>query len=144
MFGLMKFFEMSSDSNNVADFKMYSHPWLFKSFSEIFKCLMVLLLFMAVPMISPPVLPMSLSYNRRVSKHLFWRMMAAIHLAPSTPSEFLRIEPSRTPKSRHFSPGLLANSSKTISSPESLIIFEARLRLLILGFVMIDLIACMP
>lgn len=138
----MKFFEMSNDSNNVADFRIYSAPWVFKSFSEIFRCLRYLLLFMAVPIISPPVYPISLSYNLMFSSTLFYSMIVAIHLAPSTPNEFLRMEPSSTPKSKVFRPGLFANSSSTISRPESLIILDAKFRHLILGFDMTYLIAC--
>lgn len=78
----------------VADFKMNSDPAVFSSFSAIVKCFKVLFYFKAVPIISPPVMPMSLSYKRMLSMFLFYKITAAIHFAPSTPNEFLRILPS--------------------------------------------------
>ena len=71
-------------------------------------------------------------------------MMAAMHFAPSTPKEFFRMDPSRTPRSKCLSPGLLASSSRTISNPESLIIFDARFNDFIFGLDMMDFMACIP
>lgn len=138
----IKFLDMSRDSRQVADLRMYSAPWVLKSFSEILRCLRYLLLFIAVPIISPPIYPISLSCNLMVSRTLFYKMMVAMHLAPSTPKEFFLMEPSSTPKSKVLSPVLLASSSRTYSKPESLIMFDAKLRPFILGLEITYLMAC--
>jgi len=86
---------------------MYSAPWDFNPFSDKVKCLRVLFYFKAVPIISPPVIPISLSYNNFndlyknnstynliSSIYLFYNIIEAIHLAPSIPIEFFLILPS--------------------------------------------------
>jgi len=74
--------------------RINSAPAVFSSFSAIVKCFNVLFYFKAVPIISPPVIPMSLSWSFILSIFLFCKITAAMHLAPSTPREFFLMEPS--------------------------------------------------
>lgn len=128
----------------VAAFKINSAPWVLRSFSEIVRFLSVLFYLSAVPMISPPVIPISLSYNLIFSMYLFCKITAAMHFAPSTPKEFLRMLPSCTPKSRVNKPELLLKSSTIISNPASLIILDDKFKCFMRLFAIIDFTECIP
>lgn len=60
------------------------------------------------------------------------------------PKEFLRMLPSRMPRSREWMKVFLIISSRMRESPTSLIMLEARLRCRILEVEMRLLTACMP
>ena len=87
---------------------------------------------------------MSLSSSINVYSVLFWSRIAARHLAPSIPNEFLRMEPSSIPKLIDLMYEFLINSSRMRERPTSLIMLLARLRCSILVLLIRFLIACMP
>lgn len=75
-------------------------PAIFKSFSANFKCFIFELVFRACPINSPPAVVITLSCNFNVSILLFERINYAICLAPSKPSAFFLILPSKIPRSK--------------------------------------------
>lgn len=72
--GRILFFERSNDSKYYPFIKIVSIPFIFRSFSANFKCLIVLFDFNAYPINSPPAVVITLSYNLRVSIFLLERI----------------------------------------------------------------------
>jgi hypothetical protein len=141
---LMKFLPISSEVRLIALRRIYSAPYVFIKFYDIFNSLSCLFFFNGIEIISAPFIPISLSYNFNVSSVLFCNSMAAKHRAPSIPNEFFLIDPSSMPKLSYFMCVFLINSSRIRERPTSLIILLARFRFYILVLPIIFFMACMP
>ena len=141
---LIKFLPRSREVRWRALMSMYSAPSVLMRFSAIFSSLSCLFFFRGMEMISAPLMPISLSCNSKLSSVLFCSRTAARQRAPSTPNEFLRMEPSSTPRLMVRRWVFLMNSSRMSESPTSLIILLARLRLCRAVVLSNVLTACMP